>query len=285
MAEALGVMNNVLPIDAFDAQSLRGEWRLAIDGPEPLQTTLRLYARPLLAPWIALCKQGGCTTGHGATGTSDMVLLSRLDDFASGADLVCNSHALDPRALHVLRSALLAQVAPHLIAGLDAMEDEQAVAALATTLQGCRFVAWQAEQPHPELQRLAGADPCDPDQEYEHYPDLHDAGLHRIVAIAESGKLRRCVVEFVDPVDAALLLTLRGWIGPWIDLLELGGFEQPCPLPGIGSSHFGAIQLFDAHAAEIVVDCYEADEGAWKILVNLLNEFARIHPLSCVELH
>lgn len=274
-------MSELLPVDVSPIGAFDGRCELVLTGEAPVQRALRTLAPEVLPAWLALGAAGGYATSDAPRCTA----ASPIESFADGGVLMLDVRDLSPRAFQVLRSALLAQLARRVLdrTGPSELEDDLRADALARAVGDARLEIRLCPQQDEALVRLPGADTAGGDAEFELYPAPRaEIALH---LAPQPGKVRRCVVRFAETVDSVLLDALRPRVASWAAMLEAGGFEQPTSAPGLRSSEFGTLQVFDATSAEIVVDHFVAAEGAWSVLANVLARFGAEHPVIDVEVH
>ncbi|SRR5258706_2805202 len=279
----------VLPVSVPRLASLDGNWLLVFGGRPAVRTTLRNLADQILPAWIATGEVGGFLSANAEPGQCGLAQIP-LPVQSSHSELLLQTCAFDPRALQILRSALLAQIAHRYIAANretagEESNEERRVDQLARLLG----TATLALHPYPDapidLATLPGADPGVEESDYDFYPTPVLRRPFDLILAAQQGRLRRCIVDFVATIDRLLIGKLAGRISPWVRLLELGGFEQPYDAPGMRSTAFGTVQIYDAHSVEIVIDRFDAAEGAWSVLVNLLAGFASEYSILSVEVN
>lgn len=282
-------MSRLLPISAPTLGALTGDWLLGIHGDSLARGHLRSLSSAILPSWIATGGRGGYLAAEAEPG--EPCLVEQLGDAARfpEAELAFYARALDVSAFQILRSAMLAQAARHLLPPaeeVDGADDEEGrVARLSRAFPNAGLVVRSLPPAALELIILPGADPEVDDPELESYPPPRTRPAYQLVRAPQPGRLRRCIVEFAARVDRGLLGELSQFIAPWVQLLELGGFEQPTDAPGLRMAAFGTVQIYERCSAEIVVDRFDAAEGAWSVLLNLLATFALARPIVSVEVN
>lgn len=283
----------LLPIGLPRVALLEGEWQLCLRAEALPARRLAAPVATVLPVWIEAARQGGYGMVDDVD-EQDTGLIERPigADADAQALLVFGVRALDPRAFQILRSALLAQLArwPVEAAEAEAEDDdeESSLHRLASQLGGARLILLPRGRIAADFTVLPGSDGESGREgvsEYDLYPAPPRYPPFALAWMQQQGTLRRCVVSFTTRVDAALLASLRTHLHSWAQLLALGGFEQPTRAAGRCLACFGGVQLFEEDSAEIVVDTFEAAEGAWNILAHLLVRFARVHPIVSVEIH
>lgn len=90
-------------------------------------------------------------------------------------------------------------------------------------------------------------------------------------ADVDYGKFRRCLIDFIHPVDRALASRVDAIATTWFELLEAGAFAMPLGRANEVHCIAGAATLFDERAMEITVDRFQASESAWEALLNMLD--------------
>jgi hypothetical protein len=276
-------MITLLPIDVPRVAVLDGALTLGIRGEARVLAALRSVACAVLPAWVDLGASGGYAVGR--IEVSRVALAAPLNEFRQGADQLLQTRAVDPRAFQIVRSAMLWQAARRLLErdGVELVDEERRAAELQRLLGDASLVVYPAQTDAAQTMRLPGADPSGDESEVDLYPTPSESMPYKFVRDPQPGKLRRCVVTFSKDVDAPVVKALSDTIAPWVALLELGGFEQPTAFPGIRTCSFGGVQVYERDSAEIVVDRFDAAEGAWSVLANGLSAFALLHPIFSVE--
>lgn len=282
-------MTELLPILVPQITSLKGDFLLFIRAKETIKAQFNPFFTQILQTWFAAGQAGGFLVPEAFPDQFYFAQSSYQTEFYQ-ADLLLQTNGFDPRSIQILRSALLAFLARNFPPATCKTEDEgteevRVIEHLAHLLGTATLVLQRYPVTPVELIALPGADPVSDESDYYFYPApiLHKS--FDLVLAPQYGRLRRCIVDFAMTVDNALLAELTAWIAPWKQLLELGGFEQPCDAPGMRLSVFGTVQIYDQRSAEIVIDRFDAAEGAWSILVNMLVTFALTHPIVSVEIN
>jgi hypothetical protein len=279
-------MNALLPIEVPRLVPPDGRLLLDIRGDHDVQVALRSVACSVLPHWIRAGAAGGF--GSAPQRPNGAALASPLDAFRQGASLALDVRALDARAFQILRSALLWHAARRLFAaaGVVQVEEEQRAADLQRRFGAASIVVRVVDSlDGAGSVQLPGADPASDESEVDLYPGAGNWRPFKLAMTPQPGRLRRCVVTFDQGLDALVLKAIASTIEPWVQLLELGGFEQPTSLPGTRTCSFGGVQIFDVDSAEIVVDRFDAAEGAWNVLANLLAGLAKSLPIVAVDVY
>lgn len=278
-------MTALLPIDVPRVAVLDGPLVLGIRGEARVQAALRSVACSVLPPWTEVGAWGGYATGRPEQ--SRVALAAPLDAFRQGADQLLQVRAVDPRAFQIVRSAMLWHAARRLLDrdGIEPVAEEHRATELQRRLGDASLFVYTVPAVAAQWVQLPGADPAREESEIDLYPVPSESTPYKLVMAPQPGRMRRCVVTFSTVVDAALVKALSDWIAPWVVLLEMGGFEQPTAFPGIRSCCFGGVQVYEPDSAEIVVDRFDAAEGGWSVLTNVLSRFALLHPIAFVEIN
>lgn len=275
-------MNKLLPIHAPRAVALHGELVLSLRSPAGLGRGLRGVAAEVMAPWLAVGAAGGFSSSYAHPGESTVGTVSPTRGLDAQGSVLLRVQAMDRRAFQVLRSALLCRASRRLLeaGSADASREEEIADRLGLALSGASL---RIDDGSAELQQLPGADPREVLPEDLFAPPLHEWAC--VVLEPQPGELRRCVIEFEQAVDAALLAELDRFLAPWSALLELGGFEQPFDAPGVRRCSSGAVQIYERFSAELVVDHFEASETAWNVLINMIACYSRQRSVASVEIN
>ncbi len=284
-------MAELLPIRVPSVLALHGNFQLIVDGSPAVLAQLDCLVSVIRQVWLSVGQRGGYPVAASGPGQSVLSAHLTTSECSPKSGVFLRARSVDPRSLQILRSASLAQISRVLFpmdgrAVTAMVEDENVAEELARVLDNASFVL----RPNPSVSvdyiTLPGADPCDEElSDYDLYPIPVLNGLFDLILDPQLGRLRRCIVEFERAVNDKMLDHLSMFIRPWVQLLELGGFEQPWDAPGRRSSAFGTIQIYDAKSVEIVIDRFEAAEGAWSILVNLLTTYCCHCEILRMEIH
>lgn len=250
---------------------------------------LRGSLAALLPPWIETGARGGYATGRADLGDAAASLGPECA-WQSGMEWAVQTTDFDVRALHILRSGMLHAIVRSRFPAEDAndmLEGGAVESALLEETAGAVLGALPGGVDPSDLARLPGTRwPADQADEFEvvMYPPVTRRIPFALRLSDSGGTLRRCLVSLTGAADSPLIAELARFISPWVQLLELGGFEQPADVPGLSLPVFGGVQVFERRSVEIVVDRFDADEGAWSVLVNLLANFSLGQGIASVEI-
>jgi hypothetical protein len=113
--------------------------------------------------------------------------------------------------------------------------------------------------------------PKDEDED-DLYPPVSTRLGFQLVEAEETptGKMRRCHVEFAEPLQAAHVQAVERCARPWFALLIGGAFALPVEWPGEADCMGSEVTVFDEATVEVCVDRFVSSENAWNVLVNLL---------------
>jgi hypothetical protein len=278
-----------LPIDVPRVTALEGPWHLGLRAADPLLGRLRASLAALLPPWIEVGARGGYATGRVDLGDA-VASLGPERAWQSGAAWPVQTADVDVRALHILRSGMLHTIVRGRFPAEDAndlLEPGAVESALREETADCGLGALPDGVDPSQLVRLPGTRwPPDHADEFElvMYPPVTRRTPFALRQSDSGGTLRRCLVSLANVADSLLIAELAGFISPWVQLLEGGCFEQPAELPGLSLPVFGGVQVFERRCVEIVVDRFDADEGAWSVLINLLANFSLRQGIASVEI-
>jgi hypothetical protein len=87
----------------------------------------------------------------------------------------------------------------------------------------------------------------------------------------DDSRLRRCVTELKQPVEALHLDRLGDCSSTWFELLEAGAYSMPVGPAWETDCVGGAATIFDEFSVEISVNRFQASECAWYALLNMLD--------------
>ncbi|MEA3183133.1 MAG: hypothetical protein QOI59_6656 [Gammaproteobacteria bacterium] len=165
-------------------------------------------------------------------------------------EALINSTGFDIRCMQVLRNLLLRELE----------SDERLSSMVVTALADADVAGRTAVLPFPEE-----------DTEETQYPAARDAlGFHCVEEELADSWVRRCMVEFVQPLQMQDLERISIATDPWFDLLEGGGYAFPLGHPRETESVRGAVLQFDEYSVEISMMRFQASDMAWNALVNML---------------
>jgi hypothetical protein len=108
------------------------------------------------------------------------------------------------------------------------------------------------------------------------YPGM-SPGLESVLEREESdfSKLRRCLIEVRESLDADAVDRFEQSVQPWYRLVEAGGFSTPIGLPEDVESIAGSVSQFDEQTIEVTLTRFLGSEQAWMALANMADRFWR----------
>jgi hypothetical protein len=161
-----------------------------------------------------------------------------------------DSVEFDIRCMQVLRNILLREVEC----------DEWLSSIVVSSPNNSAAIGQQEPLPIPEEET-----------ELAQYPRICEAlGFECISEELGDTWVRRCMVEFVEPMQLEDLEMISTSADLWFDLLESGGYAFPMGHPRDIESVRGGVAQFDEYSIEISLMRFHASDMAWNALINML---------------